>query len=51
MFTLADEAIGREAIRRYGTDIVKTSKEYDAFIQSIKGKEPLILAGDIAITV
>ena len=47
--TLADEAIGREAIRRYGTDIVKTSKEYDAFIQSIKGKEPLILAGDIAI--
>ncbi len=47
--TLTDEVLRREAIRRYGTDILKTSKEYDEFVKSLKGKEPLILAGDIAI--
>lgn len=47
--TISDEVLRKEAIRRYGTDILKTSKEYDEFIKNIKGKEPLILAGDIAI--
>jgi hypothetical protein len=46
---LTDEMLRKEAIRKYGTDIFKTSKAYDEFIQSIKGKESLILAGDVAI--